>query len=110
MLSLIDQLRVVSKAPTYTISNYEVSPGRLQHLKANHKLQTERAIAKYRAVMYGRGWLTTADIENLLGLESTVANAFLRKLHAKGYIKREPRDGGAYIKNRGWKFMWHESM
>ena len=110
MLSLVEQLKLVRRAPSYSVANYEVSEGRLEHLKANHKLQTDRAIAKYRAAMYGRGWLTTADIENLLGFECTVANAFLRKLYKKGYIKREPRDGGAYIKNRGWKFMWHESM
>ena len=110
MFSLLDQVRSVSKAPNYTVSNYSVSKARLAHLEANHKAQTDKAIAKYRKVMYGRGWLTTAEIENLLGFECTVANSFLRKLHDLGYIKREPRDGGAYIRNRGWKFMWHESM
>ena len=109
MLGLIDQLKIASKRPSYQPS-FVCTDGRVQHLKDNHNLQTDRAIAKYRKAMYGRGWLTTAEIENLLGFECTVANAFLRKLHKLGYIKQEPRDGGKYIKNRGWKWMWHESM
>jgi len=109
MLDLISQLRVVSKKPKYT-PDFVCTDGRVQHLRDIHAQQTAKAIARYRKAMYGRGWLTTADIENLLGLGCTVANAFLRKLHRLGHIKQEPRDGGKYIKNRGWKWMWHESM
>lgn len=47
MLGLIDQLKIASKRPSYQPS-FVCTDGRVQHLKDNHKLQTDRAIAKYR--------------------------------------------------------------
>lgn len=109
MLGLVDQIVAARKAPNYG-PNFVCTDGRRKHLDDIHKQQTARAIKRYRDVLYGAGWLTTAEIEDRLGVNCTVANSFLRKLYKKGYLDKKPRDDGPYLKNRGWKWKWHETM
>ena len=115
MLNLVDQIVSAGKAskvpylaPRYI---YEVSPGRLKHLAEMHQKQTNKAIARYRSVMEGKGWMSTGEIEQALGVGETIANAFLRKLVKKGYLFKRPKGGTEkYIRNRGWEYRWVMSM
>lgn len=92
-----------------TTHRYEVSPGRLAHLKHLHNAQYENAIERYRSAMINKDWLTTGEIECLIGVGKTVANAFLRKMVKNGVLERRPRDGKEkYTTNRGWEYKWKQ--
>lgn len=89
--------------------NTSRSEKQLAHLKALHNAQFERAVARYRRVLHGRGWCSTSQIEEFLGMAETTCNSFLRKLLAKGYIERRNRYGEEkYNKNRGWEYKWKQ--
>lgn len=107
----VTQVQSVSNTFWNDLTNhkYEVSAGRLKHLEALHTAQYDRAVARYRAVLSGKGWCSTGQIECLLGVGETVANAFLRKLVKQGVIERRPRDGeDKYVRNRGWEYRWKQ--
>jgi len=83
------------------------SAGQQAHLEANHKRQFDKAVAKYRALFYGRGWVQTKQVEWLAGTSVTGSNAFLRKLKALGYITNRPTGGtDKYFKSKGWDWRW----
>jgi len=87
--------------------SYGRSPKQLAHLKNNHKLQFERGLNKYRSLLQGRDWLTTQQLENIVGANASGPNAFLRKLKRLGYMENRPRGGTEkYYKNRGWDWRW----
>lgn len=77
------------------------------HVMQLHDKQRNNAILKYREALRGKGWMSTAQVEWALGYNSTVANAFLRKLHKEGFIAHRPRYGAErYNKRQGWEFQW----
>lgn len=67
------------------------------------------AIASYRAVMQGRGWITQAAIERSLGYAATSSTAFLAKLHGLGLVDRRNRNGSPVFSKRiGYEWRWVE--
>ena len=89
--------------------HYEVSPGRLANLKTMHKAQYDRAVERYRAALQGKGWRSTRQVECLLGVAETIANAFLRKLLSNNLIERRPRGGNDnYVRSQGWEWQWKQ--
>ena len=69
---------------------------------------TRKAIAMYRAVMYGAGWLTAFEIECRLGYAKTSSTQFLKKLREDHkLIERRNRDGAAKFDRRhGYQYRW----
>lgn len=109
LFSLSAQLKLARnsrplQAPVTTVAR---SKAQQEHLKALHHRNFENGVKRYRAVLSGKGWLSTFDVECKLGCMPTAANAFLRKLVKLKYIQRRPRGNTEkYLKNRGWEFQW----
>lgn len=76
-----------------------------------HAQHTANAVDRYRVVMQGKDWLTTYNVECLLGYGRTVARGFLFKLVELGFVERRNR-GGAKTFNRrhGYEYKWKEEL
>lgn len=73
--------------------------GREQH--------TQKAVAAYRQVMHGKGWLTSWAIECSLGYARTSSTPFLKKLREDlKLIERRPKGGKPYNRKDGYEFRW----
>lgn len=109
-LSLMGQLSTVTRTfYGHAPGTPRRSPRQVEHLKLIHNRNFDEAVTRYRDCMAGRGWLITFKVECLLGCMPTAANAFLRKLHAQGYVDRRPRGNAErYVKNQGWEYYWIE--
>jgi len=108
-LSIFNQLSAA--AGRLAAEDLPPSPSQLAQKRANmyknHKVQTHKAVDKYREAMLGKGWLTTEQVELALGFQPTGANKFLRKLRGLGIISTRPRGGGKKsIRSLGNEHFW----
>ena len=106
IFGLMSQLNSTSKSyGLQAITRSTRSTKQLAHLKDIHSAQTEAAAMRYVQALKDGKWRSTYDIECLLGLPVTAANAFLRKLLSLGYLVRRPKGNTpTYVKNRGWEW------
>lgn len=80
---------------------------RRRNLALGAKAQTDKALARYRAVMEGRGWMTQRQVENALGYAATVSTCYLAKLLREEHVERRNRDGAAKFDRRsGYEWRW----
>lgn len=95
--------RPVRKPPPKPARN----PNQTNNIKLAHWGQTRKATLRYKAAMYGKGWMSTAHVEFSLGYAATTANPFLAKLLKLGRIERRPRGGAEkYNRRMGWDWRW----
>jgi hypothetical protein len=104
-MDLLSQLQVASKH----VKPQKVKPANWVRATEQARLKhTADAVARYKAVMYGKDWMTQAQIEGALGYASTVSTDFLKKLWQElKLIERRNRDGAyKYCRKRGYEWRW----
>lgn len=108
MSSLLQQLQSASQTtPEKTVPEQRVAQWKRATAKAWEE-HTRKAIATYRAVMHGAGWLTAFEIECRLGYTKTSSTQFLKKLREEHkLIERRNRNGAATFDRRhGYQYRW----
>ena len=108
-MDLFTQLSAANQAPRVekkVPKNWERATAKAR------QLHTQQAIDRYRAVMQGRGWLATSQIECALGYAATVSRDFLVKLHTQlGLIEKQPRYGAkVYSRTYGYEWRWKDEQ
>ena len=105
MLSIYDQLQAASAAPK--AAPKQTPQSRLENLKGGPQATAAKALARYRAVMIGNGWVTQAQIEHALGYAATVSTLYIRKLYQRGIIERRNRGGAPkFSSTQGYEYRW----
>lgn len=104
-MNLLQQLTAASATPAPAKSRPQNWVHATQRARLLH---TEYAVARYREVMQGRGWLRQSQIEGALGYASTVSTEFLKKLlNELKLIERRNRDGAVkYARRSGYEWRW----
>ena len=104
-MNLLSQLQVASTAPKSAPK--QTPQSRLADLKGGPQATAAKALARYRAVMLGKGWVTQAQIEHSLGYAATVSTLYIRKLYQRGIIERRNRGGAPkFSRTQGYEYRW----
>lgn len=104
-MNLLSQLQVASTAPK--AAPKQTPQARLKNLKGGPQATAAKALARYRAVMLGKGWVTQAQIEQALGYAATVSTLYIRKLYQRGIIERRNRGGAPkFSRTQGYEYRW----
>ena len=105
-MNISTQLQAIAKAKPKKAPE-KPTHARLQNLLLGGPSQRTKAIARYKAVMEPRGWMTQRMIENLLGYASTVSTDFLGVLLGLGLVKRRNKGGAkTFSKREGYEWQW----
>lgn len=104
-MNLLSQLQAASPAPKSAPK--QTPQSRLANLKGGPQATAAKALARYRAVMLGKGWVTQAQIEHSLGYAATVSTLYIRKLYQRGIIERRNRGGAPkFSRTQGYEYRW----
>lgn len=78
-----------------------------ERAQRGRELHTKGAVEAYRKVMFGKGWMTSWQIECALGYARTSSTMFLKKLLVElKLIERRPKNGLPYNRKSGYEFRW----
>ena len=104
-MNLLAQLQAASTAPKSAPK--QTPQYRLENLKGGPQATAAKALARYRAVVLGKGWVTQAQIENALGYAATVSTLYIRKLYQREIIERRNRGGAPkFSRTQGYEYRW----
>ena len=104
-MNLLAQLQAASPAPK--AAPKQTPQSRLENLKGGPQVTAAKALASYRAVMVGKGWVTQAEIEHALGYAATVSTLYIRKLYQREIIERRNRGGAPkFSRTQGYEYRW----
>ena len=104
-MNLLAQPQAASPAPK--AAHKQTPQSRLENLNGGPQVTAAKALASYRAVMVGKGWVTQAEIEHALGYAATVSTLYIRKLYQRGIIERRNRGGAPkFSRTQGYEYRW----
>lgn len=108
MSSLLQQLESASQiVPEKTPAEQKARQWKRATAKAWEE-HTRKAIACYRAVMLGAGWLTAFEIECRLGYAKTSSTQFLKKLREEHKLieRRNRNNAPKFDRRHGYQYRW----
>ena len=111
-MNLLGQLTQASKpmayAPAYKRRKGTPPPNWSVVQRLGCEVHTSNAVDRYREAFSGKGWITQTELEMCLGMASTVATTFLKKLRVKHKCVERRKYSGVRTTNfkPHWEYRW----